>query len=435
LSSDEPDLGRAKKLAFTLLLAVAVCGFVEAASFFAFRLMTGLSFSFGRLASEREDLLRARMEVAPGQSADPDSAQDEGIAQTLEREFIHPYLGYVRSRHPALAKRARDRVVIGVFGGSMAGLFAASGAVEHELSRFRGFTGREILVVQGALAGYKQPQQLMALNYALVLGGEFDIVINLDGFNEIALHRTENAKKGVAAVYPRQWYARAQSLPDPVLRRLVGKSILLEEWRGTLARSFERLPLQWSVAANLVWKALDQPLAAELNATHAAFQSYEAKSDLPLVTGPAREYSSDSAMYADLADVWKRSSLQMNRLCLANEILYFHFLQPNQYVPGSKPMGSEEEREAYRETYRRKVDVERGYPVLIREGSALRKQGVEFHDLTRLFAEVEEPLYKDPCCHVNARGNELMAREIARIVADAYEREDPPAPRSDGPGA
>lgn len=35
--------------------------------------------------------------------------------------------------------------------------------------------------------GWKQPQQLLALNYFLSLGQRFDVIVNLDGFNEIAL--------------------------------------------------------------------------------------------------------------------------------------------------------------------------------------------------------------------------------------------------------
>ena len=35
------------------------------------------------------------------------------------------------------------------------------------------------------MPGYKQPQQLMAYNYLLSLGAEFDAVINIDGYNVI----------------------------------------------------------------------------------------------------------------------------------------------------------------------------------------------------------------------------------------------------------
>lgn len=57
----------------------------------------------------------------------------------------------------------------------------------------------------------------------------------------------------------------------------------------------------------------------------------------------------------------------MHRLSQANGILYLHFLQPNQYVEDSKPMGPDERRVAYREDMRYRAGAVRGYPLLIRE--------------------------------------------------------------------
>ncbi len=52
------------------------------------------------------------------------------------------------------------------------------------------------------------------------------------------------------------------------------------------------------------------------------------------VTGPAYTYTTEDELYNDLVLMWKRSSLQMKALCDANNIRYYHFLQPNQYVEG-----------------------------------------------------------------------------------------------------
>ena len=48
-----------------------------------------------------------------------------------------------------------------------------------------------------AHGGWKQPQQLLALSWILALGGELDVLINVDGFNEVALDGVENAERGV----------------------------------------------------------------------------------------------------------------------------------------------------------------------------------------------------------------------------------------------
>ena len=123
--------------------------------------------------------------------------------------------------------------------------------------------------------------------------------------------------------------------------------------------------------------------------------------------------------YRQLADLWRRSSLQMHRLCAANGILYLHFLQPNQYVPGSKPMGRAERARAFDEQQPYRRPVEEGYPWLQRAGAALSRDGVRFHDLTRIWEDVAEPRYHDTCCHVNRTGSEEIAAVIAGDVADA----------------
>ena len=48
-------------------------------------------------------------------------------------------------------------------------------------------SGRKIDIVRLALPGQKQPQQLMTLAWVQSLGAEFDIVVNLDGYNEAVL--------------------------------------------------------------------------------------------------------------------------------------------------------------------------------------------------------------------------------------------------------
>ena len=42
------------------------------------------------------------------------------------------------------------------------------------------------MFVNLALFGYKQPQQLTTLAYLMSIGGQFDLVLNIDGFNEVA---------------------------------------------------------------------------------------------------------------------------------------------------------------------------------------------------------------------------------------------------------
>ncbi|MGH9465191.1 MAG: hypothetical protein ACRD0X_06055, partial [Thermoanaerobaculia bacterium] len=123
------------------------------------------------------------------------------------------------------------------------------------------------------------------------------------------------------------------------------------------------------------------------------------------------------AAVEELAAVWRQSSLQMSALARANGARYFHFLQPNQYVAGSKPMAEAERRIALAERSPSQRWVARVYPRLIAGVAELRAADVAAFDLTRIFAAVEEPLYTDNCCHFSDRGYRILGRAMADAIA------------------
>ena len=54
-------------------------------------------------------------------------------------------------------------------------------------------------------------------------------------------------------------------------------------------------------------------------------------------------------------------------------------------------------------------------------GAVLAADGVDFVDLTQLFATSSQTLYYDRC-HVNRAGNRILARELTRLIAERQER-------------
>jgi len=123
----------------------------------------------------------------------------------------------------------------------------------------------------------------------------------------------------------------------------------------------------------------------------------------------------------------------MHALCEANGIRFFHFLQPNQYVAGSKPMEAGERMRAVNPANPYAHFASVGYPLLRGAGSELRSAGVNFHDLTLVFENVREPVYIDDCCHVGPRGDELIADAMAAaILGDLASHDAAPAGSLDG---
>ena len=415
---------------------------VETASFLLLSLSAGRWMTWARAATERA--ARRGQEVDP--AAGPGTSAGEHVRNVQSQAVLHPFVGYVRNprayvgqqghpealefgfpfgRVPIFHGPSSERVVVAVFGGSVAvGVTRGENALKQALGSVRRFAGREIVVVGLASTGYKQPQQLMALNYFLALGAHFDVAINLDGFNEVALTPRQNVARGVFTFYPASWDLLVVGM-DPAQRRLAGTLTHLVDRRRNLARTFSALPLRLSMTATLIWSRWDRHLGRQIGSTEERFQlagrpGSREETDIARrdhqSKGPPRSYPGQAEMFRDVAALWRRTSLQMHALCRGLGIEYYHFLQPNQYVPGSKPLSDEELRHAFdRRAHFRKF-VTTGYPWLLREAAALREQGVAFHDLTSVYEQHPETLYDDPCCHPNREGYRVLARAMARII-------------------
>lgn len=401
------------------------------------------------VAAERERLLQTADER--GNASEAAATRPAAVplrAETANAQIVlHPYLGYVLNPEIKEWRTPRGRIVepkitddgfeatpdppattrpngveVGLFGGSVATFMCTQGrdALLGELAKFPGFKDKTLALRCFALGGYKQPQQLMALAYLLALGRKLDIVINLDGFNEVALAYGENWPAGIFPFYPRGWSTLVEGIPDINRLRVVGSIVDLEDRRVRLARAFSGSLLQYSAICNLLWEALDRRFEARLSETQLALQrTRTAARGHFLGHGPRREYGSEDQFFEDLAAEWKRSSFEMAYLCAGAGIRYYHFLQPNQYDPGGKPMGAAERRIAYNPEHPYRKGVEKGYPLLAREGLELGAGGIKFYDARKVFAGIMEPLYVDQCCHFNQKGNQILAAWIAtRIVRD-----------------
>ncbi|MFN0054385.1 MAG: hypothetical protein ACKV0T_19585 [Planctomycetales bacterium] len=379
------------------------------------------------------DLAGQRTAAAQRDPAAPGGALKRSV-------MIHPYIGLVyQPREPAgtetggqlrfneygfldarapLRKRSPERLIVALMGGSVARQLGtnATDQLARELELISPFQGRSIEFVRLAIDGNKQPQQVMTLNYLLALGAEFDLVINLDGVNEIALPGIDNVPLGVSAAYPRKWSAMTAAAASPEMASLAGSVTYLRTVQRDAARWFDAPPWRHSPTATLVWAArharLDRQIIEQMQ--RLLDRSQEELSYCS--AGPPETYASDAELLAHCAQVWERSSLLLHQLCQANGIRYFHFLQPNQHLPDSKPMGRSEAATALNDASPFARPVREGYPLLQAKGQRLVEQGVAFADLTRIFSEHPEPIYRDDCCHVNQAGDEILATQIAARI-------------------
>jgi len=428
-------LSRRKRMAFLAICLLILYLLVELLSLCAHRLHYGRWYTWSSAAIQRR--------TAAATFA-PDSIPD------FPPGAVHPYIGYVagsdwhpdnpdfkypflwadeftnhppdgfRSRRPVVQRRSPGTIIVGVFGGSVADIYHRQGihVTLQKLREHKKYSDKKFLVVSLADGGYKQPQQLMALNYVLAQAGQFDILINIDGFNEVALHAAENGKKGVFPIYPRAWYFKVGQVRDSRLLSLFGRKALAEQAIRGSAGFFSHWPLSYSPFCHLIWRVRSRQLENGLREVISAIENYQTEESF-LSTGPGIHPATQAELYANLVQIWEESSKQMQALCRANDIQYFHFLQPNQYDKGSKPLTADELKNAFLENYPYRPGVERGYPLLREAGQRLVASGEHFVDLTDIFKTTRESVYADTCCHLNERGNEIIATRIAEaIIAD-----------------
>lgn len=421
---------RAIRILFIALVnLVLVAVFLEAGSYLLFPVV------FPDVPS-RQALREELSASAAAERAEPEKGPEQAPLW-MENHMLHPYTGYVGNPTtiyaggrlytkygfpgpPLPADPEGDDYIIAITGGSVAMSFYYNGSrpLRKALMASGEFEGKTIRFVCLALQGFKQPQQLMALTYMLAQGQRFDMVINLDGFNEVVLPVVDNFSAGVSPIYPRSWNLYALDRLGGETLTLIARQEIIRQERAGLRRLLSVPILKWSNAALAVVALLDERKARAQNEVGWRLrQALEGSSPRPEIQGPAYDapLASANEALARSVSIWQTCSIQMHWLCAANGVRYAHFLQPNQYVPDSKKFTEAERREAYREGPYRDAAMA-GYPYLAASGEMLREAGVAFTDLTDVYVGVSERIYVDDCCHVNELGNRLLAQRIAASV-------------------
>jgi hypothetical protein len=340
---------------------------------------------------------------------------------------VHPYIGWdtrageieLDRALAELADGADARFDVFVLGGSVAQGFAQSCGTRFGelLEADPRLVGSNVRVSNFARASFKAPQQLHFLIYLLSLGFEPDLVVAIDGFNEVALAR-ENIAMGSHPAYP--WSFMFGS---------VGRLRLADD------RAFEEMALlrdAQRAQESLTQIALDSPCAhsyavgtlaigrlhrlREVAGEHMV-QLWTALQGVSAADLRGPPLDDTKSPLERCADVWLEQSRSLRAICEGRSIRYVHVLQPTLHDEGSKPLTAEEIASA--SASQLWIDGAReGYPELRERGKLLRREGEQFFDASQLFADEHEGIYID-CCHYNPRGNERLTESVAQFILTA----------------
>jgi hypothetical protein len=345
--------------------------------------------------------------------------------------ILHPYSG-AEINHDSggvlahfRTEPTNDEYTVLIVGGSVAAGFAesVSGDLEQALARDPRLSGQRVRVLDYAHAAYKEPQQLMRVAYLLSMGFRPDAVINIDGFNEVALGY-ENATQGTNPLYPSFpiWGSIVQDF-GAVDADALDKTLELWQLRGRVQELVDRA-LRWKLYESaLLGRMTLVRLAAYMDRRNELQGAISAKAMFTAprsklrrqMQGPDFDADRDAAI-RQCARNWYESSLSLHALCKSRGAVYLHVLQPTYHDPGSKPLTDVERAldpgpDAWR------PGVQLGYPLLRQRAKELAENGVHVLDATRAFADAHETLYYD-ACHFQKRGNEILERLIAQYFID-----------------
>jgi len=283
-----------------------------------------------------------------------------------------------------------------------------------------------VTVLSLAIGGWRQPQHFNALVRFL---DQIDVAVVVDGFNEVihlgdwhlARQPAEFPWSAVYAVLARQPSATETLQRADLLRAHATAATVTRAFDWPLARSSALAHLGWRVYA-----ARYENRVARARDALSRFTSFADSTPSPTPV----EIAERRAAYLDW---WHDLILFSDVISHARGRSFFHFIQPNQYDRGAKPLSPEE-----RENFTRQAswfdEVTPRYALVKEMTADLREQGVDSTFLGNMFAATEETVYVDDCCHLNERGVGMLATAVAEhiVASNQLSRLRSPVPAHTG---
>lgn len=352
-----------------------------------------------------------------------------GVDATEQHPMPHPWSAWSNPAETALidAQVAHARTAEGelafdvvVVGGSVAAQIggSASAPIAERLGAHASLQGRPVRVWNHASAAYKAPQSANLVAWLVALDARPDAVIVIDGFNEVAIARS-NASDGVHPLHPFLQYwtpvAKDRAVDVAGLEHLVDLRAAQRVEERFAGRCLDLGVHHSGLATRLALRMYGTRHRAYLAAAdrYRAHVMAEAHGDVA-VSGPRFDPAPPAVIDAAVRG-WALSARALHALCEDQRIPLVHALQPTLHDRGSKPLTSEEVRVGGSDGHWIEGARE-GYPKLREAAAELARDGVAIVDATKLFEEDAEAIYID-VCHYNQRGRDLVAKLLGDALA------------------
>ncbi len=341
--------------------------------------------------------------------------------------FISPY------DYP-LKKTNKNQFIIGVFGGSVAsnyGIFEVQNKIlPRYIKQIPAFKDREFVILSFATGGYKQPQQLLILNYFLALGQELDMVVNIDGFNEVALSNLNNKTQIDMAMPSIQHILPLTNLANNSLSTKAMKAtIAIKENKARINQGLESLQHCSLAACDALTSVYVQNLVNNYQRDVIKFEKERTKqqkddSGSVIYINTNKSVLQDSVAFDKMAWNWAKSSIFMHKVLSASNVPYFHVLQPNQYYQTKRVFGEAEKQIAFNKDTPYAKAVEIGYPALFKKFPNLEKNNIDILNAVNVFDKTKDAVYVDSCCHYNQTGEVVFSNYVGSSILEALRKDE-----------
>ncbi|MEG4423823.1 hypothetical protein QUB02_06995 [Microcoleus sp. D3_18_C1] len=333
-----------------------------------------------------------------------------------------------------MKKTKKNQFIIGVFGGSVASNYAVfevqNKILPQYLKQLPGLKDKEFVILSFATGGYKQPQQLLILNYFLALGQELDLVVNIDGFNEVALSNLNNKNQVDLAMPSIQHILPLTSLANNSLSTKAMKAtIRIQENKARISQGLERLQNCSLAACDALTSVSVQNLVNNYKTDVIKFEKERTKQKKDdggsvIYINLNNSVIKDDAAFEQMAQNWAQSSIFMNKVLSASNVPYFQVLQPNQYYQTKRVFGEAEKQIAFNKDTPYAKAVQIGYPALFKKLPNLEKNNINLVNAVNVFDKTKEAVYVDSCCHYNQAGEVVFSNYVGRSILESLRKEE-----------
>ena len=330
--------------------------------------------------------------------------KSEFILKEYPSVIPHPYYGFIsdskeihlnhedRLFYKLPSDQQDDDIKILILGGSVATHLSDNNGTENIFQNIinEEFNTKRFKVFNGAMSAAKQPQQYFKLIYLLLKNYNFELVINLDGFNEFALTKFGNYQYNLPLDYPAAYnsivYAQSQD------RDCVFKN-------NYLSTTVYKLPVIEIFSYYLINKCRNKI---------SNFKNISMKKNM-------NGYESEK-VFTNFINV----SNAMSNFLKNKNVSFIHAIQPSHYFKTSKPL-SKLEKENFmtlEDAYGKEIDF--FYSLL--DDNIEEFKNSNFTDLRKIFMNNSETLFRDSCCHLNNEGMEKISKAIIFKNIDLFKK-------------